>query len=189
MVQASARILGQWLLSQSEACGVGCHGRGPQCSDSHHGASAFSFPVGMDRIDPLDCDLNVKLSRKLTFHTRKKQAPNGPTETALGVSPKGMVASPWSWLSVERGCRPDGPGRQPAAEVSSNHAKRKCLGLQVTGPSPPTLTSAHFLGLFHSLGLWQFGGWFLHQLPLGSPGLGKPQSWFWAQSWKSPLLM
>lgn len=60
MVQASTRILGRWLLSQSEACGVGCHGRGPQCSDSHHGASAFSFPVGMDQIDPLDYNLNVK---------------------------------------------------------------------------------------------------------------------------------
>lgn len=149
---------------------------GPQCSDSDLGALAFCFPVGMNRIDPLDYNLNVKLSKKLTFHIRRRPAPNGPTETALGVSPKGMVASPWSWLSVERGCRPDGPGRQPAAEVSSNHAKRKCLSLQVTGPSPPTLMSAHFLGVFHSPGLRQFWGSFLHWLPLGSPGLGKPRA-------------
>lgn len=44
MVQASARILGQWLLSQSEACGVGCHGRGgPSAQTATSVLQPFAF--------------------------------------------------------------------------------------------------------------------------------------------------
>lgn len=131
-------------------------GRGDSAQAASLCAVAFSFPVGMDQTGSPNCNLNVKLSKELTFHIHRRQTPKSPTETALGVSPKGTVAPPWSRLSVERGCRPDGPGRQPAAEVSSNKAKGKCLSLQVTGRSSPTPISAH------SLGLWQFGGSFLH---------------------------
>lgn len=105
--------------------------------------------LGMNQIDHLNYNMNIKLSKETHFLHTQEAGPQH-TETALGVFPKGIVAPSWSELSVERGSCPDGPGCQPAAEISSIGAKGKCLSLQVTGPSPPSPMSPHFLGLIHS---------------------------------------
>lgn len=107
MVQASARILGQWLLSQSEACGVGCHGKRPQCSGSHLGASAFSFPIGMNQIDPLDCNLNTLNYQRNSLSTfTGGRPPTGPQKLPLEFPPNAwwpllVVGSPWKGAVVQ----------------------------------------------------------------------------------------
>lgn len=63
----------------------------------------------MDSVDPLNCNLNTKLSKKLAFCMHKRQAPNRHTETTLGVFPKGMmgpllaVSSLWKGALVQMG--------------------------------------------------------------------------------------
>lgn len=134
--------LGSWASGCAATLRGCCCGRVPVLRPSLC-VSAFSCPIKMNQLDSLNYNMNIKLSKETHFPRTQEAGPQHThTETALGVFPKGIAAPSWSELSVERGSCPDGPGRQPAAEVSSNRAKGKCLSLHDRSqPSLPHVSS------------------------------------------------
>lgn len=163
------------LCSQPESVWCRLLWESPGAQTASPCASAFNCPVGMNQIGHLNYNMNIKLPKGTHFPRTQEAGPNTQTETALGVFPKGIAAPSWIELSVERGCCPDGPGCQPAAEVSSSRAKGKYLSFQVTAlPLPCQLISWALFCVSVFLTVWGF----LYQLPLEPPGLGKPQIWF-----------
>lgn len=165
--------LGSWASGCAATLRGCCCGRVPVLRPSLC-VSAFSCPIKMNQLDSLNYNMNIKLSKETHFPRTQEAGPQHThTETALGVFPKGIAAPSWSELSVERGSCPDGPGRQPAAEVSSNRAKGKCLSLHDRSqPSLPPCQLTSWASVFQIV--WGF----LYQLLFEPPGWGKPQIWF-----------
>lgn len=87
--------------------------------------------------------LNIWFWKKLAFHVHTRHTHSHETHINGSQSqeycPKDFEALPLSWLSLESGSRPNGPGCSQQLKFPSTRPKER-LEVQVTGLSPPSLS-------------------------------------------------